>query len=77
MKTVTSPHDATLRFWMVRIPDTVLSADRREANHKIKAAGFDMYRASGIKARIAAVNLAQRIEKATGIEMEICKHDYL
>lgn len=78
MKTVTSPHDATLRFWMVQISSDIKGSERTEKAKAIKAAGFDLYRTgSGLKARIAAAGLASRIEKATGIEMEICKHDFL
>lgn len=78
MIVTTSPHDDTLRYWMVQIPRAMPAAQRREAAHKIKDAGFNLYRkGSGLKARIAAVGLATRIEKATGIEMEICKHDFL
>lgn len=78
MKTVTGPHDATLRYWMVQLPHDMPAPQRREAHIKIKDAGFDLYRkGQGLKARIAASGLAARIEKATGIEMEIRKHDYL
>lgn len=78
MKITTTKHDDTLRYWGVIIPVTTPKDQRREMHIRIKAAGFDLYRkGSGLKAKIAAIGLASRIEKATGIEMEVIKHDYL
>lgn len=45
-------------------------------NATIKAAGFKPTR-YGLRAKIAAIGEATRIEKATGVEMAVFNHDYL
>lgn len=42
----------------------------------IKAAGLKPS-GMGLRAKIGAIGAASRIEKATGIEMHVFKHDYL
>jgi len=75
MITHTTPHDDGLRFWYVALPSALQGNARREASAKLKTAGFKAR--SGMKTAFPARMLAMKIEKATGIEMEIGKHDYL
>jgi len=80
MITNTTPHDANLRYWYVAVPGRGCRGEERAKRDilvaKIKNAGFKPSR-DGLRAKIAAINLAMQIERATGIEMEIGKHDYL
>lgn len=70
------------RFWMCEPVACVYGrnradlATRNAITAKIKAAGFKPIR-YGFAARIAAVGYASKIEKATGIEMSVGRHDYL
>jgi hypothetical protein len=67
---------SNLRFWYAGLPQTMPRAERKPLTATLKAAGFAPTK-YGFKARIAAVAHASRVKKATGITLEIGKHDYL
>ena len=86
---ITDQKDIGLRFWGCEpLSATVLHngantlaqrtaarAQLKAEREAIKAAGLKC--GMGLKARIAAVGMASKIEKATGVEMHVFNHDYL
>lgn len=64
---------ASTSYQLGKKPDRTLGKAHHAA---IREAGFQSSR-SGLRARIAAVGLAAKIEKATGIEMTVFNHDYI
>lgn len=76
MKINTTPHDATLRFWYVAVPSNVQGDARRKVVAKLKSYGFKPSR-HGYRGIFPARVLAGQIERMTGVEMEIGKHDFL
>lgn len=81
MKIMSHPSDDTLRFWCVDLPFVLNPNKEQRAKAKadrvtINFAKFRSY-THGIKTRQEAEDLARKIEAATGIEMEVSKHDYV
>jgi len=67
-------HDPELRFWACDIDENIQGAPRKALIDQLTAAGFEptVY---GFKTRIAAEGHKQRVKEATGIELELFKHD--
>lgn len=70
------PNIVGLRFWYYALPINVTGKARREAIGKIQSALFKPSR-YGIKTRDEAEQAARQIEDATGVELEIGRHDFL
>lgn len=71
-----SPQDHNLRFWACAIDENIQGPARKALIEQLKAAGFKPS-VHGFTARIAAEGHRSRVLKATGIDLEVFKHDYL